>query len=159
MRYLSILPILLFFGTSVGAQDAPMGCFVREYSKSHLAQNPEQVVQRISILFAPESSYLWAEVKVLLADQGHAGRDGYGGMRVSEMAGSFNGLSSFGVECDGGGFDVIVNDATGITIETDWLRVAEEGCGGAGIYTTLLEDGSSTTRYRLDRAEDAACQW
>ncbi|MHA3915473.1 hypothetical protein [Halovulum sp. GXIMD14793] len=97
--------------------------------------------------------------KVLLADQGHAGRDGYGGMRASEIAGNYYKPLRFSVDCDGGSFDVIEQDAAGITIETSGFRLAVDGCIDERFSTTLAEEGSTSTKYRLERVEAKACDW
>lgn len=159
LHYFTILSLSVFIGTPLLAQDVPMGCYVSDYSKEHLEQHPEQVVDRISILFGPNEGIIWADVKVLLADQGHAARDGYGGMRLSETAGNFNDHLEFGVECDGGSFDVATFDANAITIETSGFRISVDGCGGEGIDSTLLEADSLSTQYTLNRAELGACFW
>jgi hypothetical protein len=159
MKNLAFLFVLTFIATPSIAEDALMGCFVRDYSKEHLQQSPEQVVDRMSILFTVEENLMWADVQVLLADQGHAARDGFGGMRLSEAAGTFNGPLEFGVECDGGSFDVVGLDGTSVTIETSRFRLSANGCGGEGFNSDLHETGSASTRYKLNRAETAACQW
>lgn len=130
---------------------------MRDFSEEHLAQYLEQVVDRISIIFGPDQGIVWADVKVRLADQGHAARDGYGGMHLSETAGNFNSPHEFGVECDGGSFDVVNYDEKTIEIETSRFRIAVDGCGGEGIYSDLLEFDSSSTKYTLNRAELGAC--
>lgn len=157
-RNLLVLPLLALASPGL-AQDAPLGCFVRDYSDEHLKKNPEQVVDRISILFSPFDDNVSADVKVLLADQGHAGRDGYGGQRAFEIAGNYYKPLRFSVDCDGGSFDVVKQDAAGITIETSGFRLAVDGCIDEGISTTLAEEGSTSTRYRLNRAETKACDW
>lgn len=159
MYQLSALTLLIFVATPAIAQEVPMGCYTREYSSDHLAQHPEQVVERMSILFTQAEWGVAADVQVQLADQGHAARDGYGGMRVSELAGNFNEPLNFGVECDGGQFEVLSNDSTGIMIETSQFRLTDDGCGGDGIYSTLGEENSSTTRYKLHKSNDVECRW
>ena len=161
MRYPSIFALLLLVPMSAGAQDVPMGCYLRDYSPDHLAKHPEQVVDRISILFRPGNQFTAAEVNVLFADQGHAARDGYGGLRGAETAGNFNAdvPLKFAVECDGGSFDVIESSADHILIETSWFRLSDNGCGSDEIRSTLLEEGSASTRYRLDQVEETMCAW
>ena len=158
MRRFSILPLVCLMAGPALAQTMPDGCFTRTYAQAHLDQHPEQVVERISILFGPYETLVTAEIKVLLADQGHAGRDGFGGRRMSESAANFTTPLQFGIECDGGSFDVIALDANGITIETGYVRVASDGCGGDD-STSLAEAGSALTRYRLERSDLAACEW
>jgi len=159
MKHIPIVAAALLAATPLQAQDVPLGCYTRDYSQQHLAQNPEQIVDRMSILFTKDDVYMGAHVQVLLADQGHAGRDGYGGMRVSETAGDFIGPLIFGIECDGGSFEVIANTGDSITIETSYFRLAEDGCVDEGIRTSLAESGGGATRYLLHRAENAACDW
>ncbi|MEO9515272.1 MAG: hypothetical protein ABJH45_22595 [Paracoccaceae bacterium] len=117
------------------------------------------MVDRISILFSQGDGITNADVKVLLADQGHAGRAGFGGMRAGEVAGNYETPLRFGVECDGGAFDVITNDAHGLTVATDGFRLSDDSCSDGKIRSNLLEEGSSSTRYRLDRSDEAACDW
>ncbi|MEJ6401439.1 hypothetical protein [Yoonia sp. 2307UL14-13] len=157
MRCLKVLSIAVSVATPLDAQDVPSGCYVRDYSEAHLAQNPEQIVDRISIIFGPHDGVLLADVKVLLANQGSAARDGNGGAYVSETAANFSSPLQFGVECDGGYFDVIEFDDEAMTIETPGIRISGEGCGGEGIETYLVEAGSEATRYILYRDELGAC--
>lgn len=159
MKYFNVFAFSAFIASSVAAQDVPGGCYVREYSEEHLARYPEQVVDRISILFGPYDGTVFADVKVVLADQGHAARDGHGGAYLSETAGNFSSPLKFGVECDGGSFDVISFDENAITIETSRFRISRDGCGGDGINSNLAESGSSSTNYTLNRAELGACFW
>jgi len=169
MHRFSILTVFLLTTTSVIAQnvdaDWPLGCYVRDYSADHLARHPDQVVDRMSILFTqpnlshPTSGLVWAEIQVLLADQGHAARSGFGGLRVAEVAASYGVPFAFGVDCDGGRFEVVAHDAAGITIETDRLNL-RGGCGpGDNIYTTLAEIEGETTAYKMIKADEAACHW
>ena len=116
-------------------------------------------MDRISILFGPYEGIVWADVKVLLANQGHAARDGNGGMHLSETAGNFNAPLTFGIECDGGSFDVVTFDTNTIEIETTRFSLSVDGCGGEDIDSDLLEAGSSSTKYTLKRAELGACFW
>lgn len=159
MRQFSMLTLACLLAGPVDAQTVPDGCFMREYTQDHLDRNPNQVVRRISILFAPHDQLVSAEIEVLMADQGHAARDGFGDMRMSEWAANFNGPMKFGIECDGGGFEVIAQDADGLTIETGYVRVALDGCSGDNTSTTLAEVEGELTRYRLERREVAACAW
>ncbi|EBA13689.1 hypothetical protein [Roseobacter sp. CCS2] len=159
MRYLTVLSLAVFIATPVTAQDVPVGCYVRDYSDEHLAKYPEQVVDRISIMFGPYEGIVWADVKVLLADQGHASRDGIGGRYLSETAGNFNEPLEFGVECDGGSFDIVSFDMDTIEIETRRFRLSVDGCGGEETYSDLLETGSSSTTYTLNRSKLGACFW
>ncbi len=150
---------LFFVAAAAVAQDVPTGCYFREYSREHLAKNPEQIVKRISIQFTQRDEVVGADVQVLLADQGHAKRDGFGGMRASETAGNFSEPSRFDVECDGGSFHVLRSDASGITIATEWFRLTDGDCGAETVRSNLIEDGSESTKYRLNRSDEIACQW
>ena len=161
MRYILILSLFLSIPLSATAQDVPLGCYARDYSDEHLAKRTEQVVDRLSIRFSKSGERTTAEVKVLLADQGHAGRAGYGGRQASEVADNYAAPLRFNVECDGGGFDVVKSDSNGILIETDWFRLSgnRNECSGGDLRSNLHEEGSSSTRYRLEQAEAAACDW
>ena len=161
MRYTTLLGLVLMFPASAIAQDVPVGCYTRDYSDAHLASNPDQVVDRISIEFIRHDEFTSAEVKVLLADQGHSGRAGYGGQFVSEVAANYATPLQFGIECDGGSFDVIESDSQGIVIETGWFRLSDNanGCSGEDIRSNLHEEVGSSTRYRLTQSAAAACKW
>lgn len=159
VKNITFVSLIFFSAAPAVAQDVPTGCFLREYSQEHLAKNPEQIVERISILFTQRDRIVGADVQVLLADQGHAARDGYGGMRAFETAGNFSEPLRFDIECDGGSFHVLANDAAGITIETEYFRLTDGECGGETVRSNLIEDGSESTKYRLFRSDDKTCQW
>ena len=161
MRLTTLMGFVLLLPASAIAQDVPIGCYTRDYSDAHLARNPEQVVDRISIEFDRSGEYTSAEVKVLLADQGHSGRAGYGGQLVSQFAENYAVPLQFGVDCDGGSFDVIDSDSEGIVIETNWFRLSDDTsiCSGVRVRSDLQEEGGSSTRYRLTQSAAAACEW
>jgi len=159
MKLFVNLSLSVFIATPLIAQDVPSGCFVRDYSEDHLAQNPEQIVDRISILFGPIDGLVLADVKVQMANQGHAAVNGYGGAYFSEVAGTFSEALTFAVDCDGGFFDVVHFDGDSIEIETSGFRLSPDGCGDQGNVSNLLETGSSSTTYTLNRTELGACFW
>ena len=162
MRCIPIFAIIFLATSSAIAQSVPMGCYTKDYSDDHLARNPEQVVDQISILFIHRGGTITAAVRVLLADQGHAGRDGYGGMEVSEFAvsaGDYNVSRRFNVDCDGGGFDVIESDSESLVIETSRFRLSGNNCINELSGSSLVEDGSSSTRYKLERPGEMTCDW
>jgi hypothetical protein len=167
VQYIPILALILLGTTSAIAQSVPMGCYSKDYTEEHLARHPEQVVDRISVLFIHRDGRILADVQVLLADQGHAGRNSYGGARVSEFAvnpNNYDVSKRFSVDCDGGGFDVIEVDAESIVIETNGFRLSSNSCTNGlddtslpEVRTSLHEEGSPSTRYRLEQRGE--CDW
>ncbi|WP_133122590.1 hypothetical protein [Yoonia maricola] len=144
----------------------PLGCYVRDYSLQHLQAHPDQVVDRISLDFSQlddlTRDITAVDVEVLLADQGHAAREGYGGQRVLQSAANFMSPLEFHTDCDGGSFAVIRFSLESVLIETTGFRLIGDDmtCVDEFVETDLSEQvPGSPTRYLLYRAEDAACDW
>ncbi|WP_341368790.1 hypothetical protein [Yoonia sp. BS5-3] len=116
----------------------------------------------MSILFIHRDGIITAAVRVLFANQGHARRDGFGGAQMSEFAVNavnYDVSQRFNLDCDGGGFDVIESDFESIVIETNRFRLSDNNCTNAFYGSSLVEQGSSATRYRLDREGAMTCDW
>ena len=170
MSRLSLIPAATATATAIAlaalsapaaGQDVPRGCFARMYSAAHLAAHPDQVVDWITVNFLPDSynpGQTVAQIRARMADQGHAGRQGIGGMVLSEVASNWMQPLTFGVFCDGGAFEVIRHDGAELVIRTQYLRVATDGCNGEAIAASLAERHDDLTIYRLDAAPDAVCE-
>ncbi|MEX3014303.1 hypothetical protein [Gymnodinialimonas hymeniacidonis] len=164
--FTNTLIMSLVCGLSLGpaaAQTVPEGCFVREYDAAHLAAHPNQFVERLALNFDPEphATSRITEVVIIadMASQGRALTGGFAGLRMTEIGGNFAGPLQFGVECDGGSFDVVRYDGESLLIETEYVRVALEGCGGEiNQSTSLAEIRGEATRYLLYRAHPSACE-
>lgn len=141
------------------AEGPDLGCYARTYSDAHLAQNPAQVVQRMVLRTRwDDHSDTYAEMWVETADQGHVAAAGQGRQLLEQTLTCWSqGNTDFcGVECDGGSFSVVQQDARGLTLQTSYLMVGDvEGCGGA---VDLAEAPGQTTRYRLNRVGDTICE-
>ncbi len=156
----------LVCGLSLGpsmAQTVPEGCFVREYDAAHLAAHPNQFVERLALWFDPEphaaSDITLVEITASTSSNGRAIDEGIAGLRMTETGANFANPLQFGVECDGGSFDVVRYDGNTLVIETEYVRVALEGCGGEiGQTTSLAEVPGQATRYLLYRAHPSACE-
>ena len=145
------------------AQTVPEGCFARDYSAAHLAANPDQIVDWITLRFYPDpyedNGMQWADITVRMAHQGRALSEGLAGRVLSETGANFASPLVFGVDCDGGSFEVIRHDADSLMIETRSVRVATGGCGGEiGETASLAETPGMPTRYLLYRADPARCE-
>lgn len=154
--------VLLCLATPVAAQDVPQGCFFRDYSDAHLAQNPGQGVDQILIYFRSgadnSGGIVLADVRVLAANQGQALAAGLGGQTLNATPGNFNTPLRFGVECDGGSFDVIGQTGEELTIETQGMRLTKEpSCDGDERWMNLAEIGGETTTYRLRAVDQSQC--
>lgn len=148
--------------TSIAAQSIPTGCFARDYSQAHLASHPDQVVESMWLQIIDNSAEGLEPsftITALMADQGHAGRDGLGGMVLSESGSCWNGQECM-VYCDGGGFAFTHIDPTHVEITTRHMRVVEsDACeGGDQAVATLAEQIDHPTTYRLFRKEDWVCE-
>lgn len=158
--------VAICLATPLMSQNLQTGCYERKYTSEHLQAHPAQIVDLIRVKFARIDAMapdiLSADVHVLLANQGHAARDGYGGQRVQNSATNFMSPHEFHVECDGGSLSVIHHDAESVLIETTGFRLIgdDAACVDDSLETNLSEQIPGTpTRYVLFRAEDAACDW
>lgn len=159
---ISVLVAGLALAQPVAAQRIPEGCFSRVYTAAHLASQPDQVVEAMWLNFwhDPQSDDAPSfRIGALMADQGHAARDGFGGMIFSET-GYCTSTDYCAVFCDGGVFAITRDDGDMIEITTDHLRLVIGGECGEGIQavTTLAEAPGRPTTYRLFRAEDHVCE-
>lgn len=157
-----------FAVTSANAQIMSLGCFERNYTKAHLASQPAQVVESIRVLFDEEtfddSTYIYATMQVLLANQGHVRTEGLGGTTLDQFlicederapgSGTLADVSCF-VECDGGSMQITRNSGGILEFRTDYLMVGDyDECGGA---TDLTEYQGKPVTYRLNQVNDARC--
>ncbi len=158
--------VATFAGTAT-AQTVPDGCFVREYDSAHLAAIPTQFVARLMLNFYPspheDLDVTWVDITADMAPDGRAAAEGLAGRRLIEIGGNFLQPLQFGVECDGGSFDVVSYDGDTLLIETEYVRVSTSGCGGEdGVendrHTTLAEVPGQATQYLLYRADAAVCE-
>ncbi|MEO1140385.1 MAG: hypothetical protein AAFW87_13115 [Pseudomonadota bacterium] len=106
-----------------------------------------------------ENDLVFATIAATFADQGHAGRDGYGDQTLwqrLECLRDGQDRPFCGVECDGGTFAVTRQDAGGLTLRTEYLMIGDtEGCGGA---VDLAEVPGQMVTYRLSRVDAARCE-
>jgi len=143
------------------AQRIPEGCFTRVYSDAHLAGQPAQVVAAMWVNFWHDDKSDDApsfRIDALMADQGHARRDGLGG-RIMGESGYCTSPDYCAVFCDGGNFAVTRDTGDMIEITTDHLRLVAGGQCGEGVtaVTTLAERPGQPTTYRRYRADPVAC--
>ena len=148
-------------GAAFAQQGPEPGCYERQYSAAHLAQNPDQVVKSIRMRIYDDTHYgtkeRYANLDVQFANQGHVRRAGLGAPRLGQSLICFGDADGAGcsVECDGGWFTVTRSTPESLTIETEYLMVGDtEGCGGA---VDLAEKPGRPVKYRLDRADPARC--
>lgn len=145
---------------AAAAQAVPNGCYSRTYSAEHLAANPEQVVEWITLAFYPEdnlSGQVQTRLRVRLADQGHAARDGVGGMVMMQFLSNFVQPDAFHVDGDGGSLRITQLDAAGLIFETGGLFISPGGDFFEKDRSNLSEGPGRLTTYRLDAAPLNAC--
>jgi hypothetical protein len=145
-------------GLALAEGPAP-ACYARDYDTAHLASHPDQVVSamRLRIEAPGANGEALAELRVVLADQGHARAEGMDGRTLTQalVCKDWGDGPACGVECDGGLFSV-AEDAEGLTLTTDRLLVGDsEECGGS---FDLVEREGEPVSYRLLRADPSACE-
>ena len=129
ITYIKTLALCAVMALPANAQSAPpTGCYVRDYSLEHLARNPNQVVDRISVSFRQNAGDRVAQMSVLTADQGHAGADGHGGQLFAQYLYCFAGSGgsknwTCSVECDGGSMEITRDDGKILEFRTNYLLV------------------------------------
>ena len=148
---------------AVSASAEPLvtqGCFERVYDDAHLAAHPDQVVRTIRILggYWPEYDQTDVVVVAEMADQGHAGADGFGGRWLDQIATCWGDDTERGcsVDCDGGTFTILRDDGDEFVIRTRGFTMGPaEECGGS---SNLAERAGESTTYRLFRVPDDVCK-
>lgn len=157
---LSTICISALLAGPIAAQAVPNGCYTRDYSTSHLAAHPEQIVDWITVLFRPSDvpGQTYARVQVQLADQGHAGRDGLGGLVMMQELSNFYAPDHFNVEGDGGSFNVTSVDTRGVTLQTNGVFLSAGGDFFEEPSSNLAEHSNGPTTYRLNTAPPGACR-
>lgn len=135
---------------------ADQSCFSRSYSKAHLAANPKQTVETLSIRFEGPahdgpSTGEWGDVTVYFkADPRKYIQTLY--------CSTYAGVRHCGVECDGGTAALYWTNADTLLVKTSGF-VVSGGCDGAGEITWMVKDTSAdTTTFRLNRAAMTACR-
>lgn len=159
---------IIFTSLSVLALAAPAlaevalreGCYIRDYSDAHLAAHPDQVVDWIRVRISHNAQYgdTYAGLDVLFADQGHVAGTDIAGQVLDQGLVCFEDGGGVGcaVDCDGGSFRVLKNDAKTLMFKTSTLWVGDtEGCGGAANIAEVM--GQEVT-YLLHRTDDAYCE-
>jgi hypothetical protein len=159
MRFFVGLVVALIAGPAV-AQDLPKGCFARDYSASHLRDNPQQNVASIRLNFrrgtAESGGAPTMDVLVRLADQGRARAEGFGGAVLTQVGYCFadGGEWTCGVECDGGIMEIGRVQGDTLDVKTNFFLIGDtDECGGS----FDLAENSGTTTYRLQKAAASAC--
>jgi hypothetical protein len=148
------------------------GCFTRTYSKTHLAQHPDQVVTtvKLRIYQAPsDTNTSWFSIWIQR-------RGEYKALHSEGICGQKGSMTSCFVECDGGGIRVAPRSQStvlmklgvqqppfgpnGELIKQD-ERIRMTPCGswdnddGSGIEVT---GGKDDHEFLLDRVDDAICR-
>lgn len=146
---------LLVFTTNVAAEDLPLGCYTNTYSKAHLAKHKGQTITTIKMrIEKPEVAGDPAIKVVAYYDVTLRGKGKQKWGEGADCRGTA-GAWKCGIECDGGGFDLI-EDAKGITlINSVGFRVAEDGCGENSL---TIEPEPGNRRFRLSKSEPSACK-
>ncbi|MFK7835376.1 MAG: hypothetical protein AB8B60_04085 [Sulfitobacter sp.] len=142
---------------------APQGCFERRYSEDHLARNPAQVVQEMSVAFGgfAGDDVPWMDVTIIAAPQGHAADAGQGGELFGTIARCTpSDVTLYGwscsVECDGGTLHIEQLDDRKLKMWTEYFLLGTgDDCGGA---LDLAEVPLTAVTYHLNRVPDARCE-
>jgi len=159
-RFLA-LTLATLIAAPAASQTVPQGCFTRDYTDTHLAAHPDQVVDWITVDFRPseyDKSQTIAWITARMAHQGHAARNGIGGMILSEAATNWADPLTFGIDCDGGTLEITRHDAGVSEFRTQYLRVSTDGCDGEGIAGDLAERFGEWVTYRLFTADPSVCE-
>lgn len=156
MRYLTLA---LTLSAAPAWAELPLGCFTRDYSNAHLAENPNQHVASLKLLFTRGADTMYPrflQVEGRFADQGRARLDRVQGQAFHQSAFCTEeaGQPRCQVECDGGGLAVHPLRGDTLDVSTDYFVLEYEGCEA---LSDLAELGGGETTYRLTRAPESAC--
>lgn len=163
MRNITYIKAALFaVCASAGFAEMPEpGCYERVYSAQHLKAHPEQVVSAIRMRVFDQANERLVNMEVLFANQGHVKRAGLGEQVLTQQlfcqsSNREGGRDFCAVDCDGGAFEVVRQDADGIAIRTEYLTIGdtESGCGGA---INMAEKPDQPVTYVLNHAGPKLC--
>ena len=127
-----------------------LGCFVRIYDRTHLAEHPDQIVMAVKLSITKANHYYDYNFSLQMQLRG---RD-----KILETAGGCHSERAgikCSVECDGGSVYVVPH-ASHAMMFLDRIRMAE--CG-----KSFIEGGEDVTggkddrEFRLDRSDDSVC--
>jgi hypothetical protein len=157
---LSTICISTIFAGPVTAQAVPNGCYARFYTAEHLAANPDQVVDWITMRFTPDAEVRATnlELQVEMANQGHAARDGVGGMVMTQLLGNHSNATTFQVDGDGGSLQIISLEGGNLTVQTGGVFLSPGGDFFEEQNSSLSEHTGGPTTYLLRAAEPSVCR-
>lgn len=145
----------------------PGSCFVRLYDQAHLARNPQQGVEALTVWFDRERTIapLAMYVEAQMGWQGQARADGVAGMVLVQAAlCDINVPGACAVDCDGGNAVPRVQADGRLRLSTRYFRIEDPsgGCGGyeepgSAPYSSLDEGQGGETVYLLHPAPVSAC--
>jgi hypothetical protein len=156
LRRLICATTLLALSAAVAqAAEPPFGCYIRNYDKQHLTKHKKQDITSMSLkLYSGKdvegfTGAMFAEVRVKLR-----GNTKQTWSEVADCSGK-PGAWKCGIECDGGGF-TLKEDDKGITLaNTNYFRVAKDGCGENSM---MIEATPEHRMFRLKKANLANCK-
>lgn len=137
------------------------GCYARNYSEAHLAENPVQVVASIRVKIGVDERYgtLSGVMDVIAAD-----REDPNSLENAENTliqylhcNEYNGVVKCSAECDSGLMTILRKDDKALSFTTKGL-IMSRGGEGCSFALDLAERKGEATTYSLDRAVDAACE-
>lgn len=146
--------LLMTMGLSPAlAKDPMLGCYTRFYDRTHLANHPDQLVTSVKLRIYPspdDPQKTWFAIQMTRR----------GDIKALQSAGECRNDEKgmhCGVECDGGGVDVVPRTASTILMSLQSIRMTP--CGenpeAAAIDVT---GGKDDKVFRLDRVEDNNCK-
>ena len=158
------LTVMAFLAAGAGMGPAQAqsleGCWARSYSATHLAGQPAQVVRDIMLRVHPGGAKsTTANLSVIAANQGHAGKRGQGGQLFETFLLCDRTARGWrcAVECDGGSLTVTRLDGKVLEFRTDYLMTGYgDSCGG---LLDLAEIPGRPVTYRLYRQTGKPCTW
>jgi hypothetical protein len=148
------------FAGAVGAEKT-YACFVRRYDAGHLARHPRQHVSAMKLLVSaetdPESKTLSYSFKLAIRFRGRTETFESGG-GCSRGEGIEAGRLGCGVECDGGGIEVILaKDDQSVLMKTEGARVWRNDADDEEQDLPQL-GGAGDRAFKLRRASLDACE-
>lgn len=134
------------------------GCFRRDYSEAHLAQNPNQTVEMLEVLFLTDGD-LVAEVRARLRDGPETFRNTLYCWEPEDQPAA-PGTWICGVECDGGTFSTRLNGEDSILLKTGGGFLVSGACSEPGDTEDtrwVRDEGAPRTVFKLYRTGRITC--
>jgi hypothetical protein len=157
--------VVRLFGGPVSQNKKTYACFTRSYDPEHLAAHPQQKVNAMKLLLTaekvpedPEMNYSFRLGVKYRHRTGNFDSSGDCGHGKIEEEGTNQAMLGCGVDCDGGGINVLLaRDDKAVIVKLERIRIWKDNNYDEDAEYSLV-GGADDKVFRLDRASLKDCE-